>query len=265
MTTGQKEKRHVTMKNTVASIAALLVTAAGASASIGWDITLQTGETGSDWSVAALGQSTIEEGVNSDGVPTLRVVGSHTGASRIFSWDMTIASPVAGRGGPTFLFVNSNFTVENLTGATQPFTINVTVPGSLAGPLSITGSSSGSVGAGLQSIPGGGTPVDGATVSPNGMLPLYRALIDGVGVRDLASGSVSAAPFGTNPIGPVNFGFENTATPSVVANIGIRNTFRLTAGDNAQLTSTFAVVQIPTPAGIAAFGVMGLAGLRRRR
>jgi hypothetical protein len=253
------------MKNIVVSVAALLVTAAGASASIGWDITIQTGESGQDWSVATLGQSTIVEGVDANGTPTLRVTGSHTGGSRFFAWDMTIASPVAGRGGPTFLFVNSNFTVENLTGGTVPFTINVTVPGSLAGPLSITGSSSGSVGAGLQSTSNGSTPADGATVSPNGALPLYRALIDGVGVRDLVSGSVSAPAFGTNPIGPVSFGFENTATPSVAANIGIRNTFRLTPGDNAQLTSTFAVVQIPTPAGIAAFGVMGLAGLRRRR
>jgi len=251
------------MKNIVVSVAALLVTAAGASASIGWDITIQTGESGQDWSVATLGQSTIVEGVDANGTPTIRVTGSHLGTSRFFAWDMTIASVESARGGPSFLFVNSNFTVENLTGGTVPFTINVTVPGSLSGPLAIAGSSSGSVGSGLQSIPGGGTPADGASLTANGALPLYRALIDGVGVRDLASGTVNAAPFFTNPIGPLSYGFEGTATPSVASSIGIRNTFRLTAGDNAQLTSTFVVV--PTPAGIAAFGVMGLAGLRRRR
>lgn len=158
-------------------------------------------------------------------------------------------------------FVSAFFTVQNLTGNLQPFTITTSLPTiSLGAPTTMFGSTTGTVGDGdfVQDQFG-----NGATVRTLAGSPYYEALVDGIGVRQLYPDfQQNAAPLGiVNSIPAVNF--SGIAGPALISSIGIRNRFELTPGDNASFTSTFNI--IPTPGAVGLLGVAGLAMGRRRR
>lgn len=242
----------------IALSAGLLVLAAGAaqagSSFSGWDI--QIGWGGNTWSVAANPMTyTMTEYQGDNGHTRYRVIGSHTTPNWAFSWDIEMDPDP---------FISSSFTVQNLTGITQDVTVTAILPifPPLPGPGNImSGSLSGTVGDGdgLMDPNGNGATM---TTQANGR-PYYEALIDGGDVRSLRTApQFHAAPLGlTSDIDTVNFIGEGA--PAAFFTIGIRNAFTLTSMDNGSMTSTFFL--IPTPAGAAVFGLIGLAGLRRRR
>src|SRR5690606_36708696 len=121
--------------------------------STAWDIVINWGS-GSSWSVAANPQSyTIEEVPGHNGVTAYHIVGSHTTSSWSASWDMTLDPDP---------FVSSSFSITNVSGILQTFTITTITPAmALAGPTVMTGSISGSVGDGNGQVDQFG---NGATV-----------------------------------------------------------------------------------------------------
>lgn len=241
----------------IALSAGLLMLAAGAaqagSSFSGWDI--QIGWGGNTWSVAANPHTySISEYQGDNGHTRYRVVGSHATPNWTFSWDVEMDPDP---------FISSSFTVQNMTGITQDVTVTAILPifPPLPGPNIMSGSLSGTVGDGDGLLDPNG---NGATMTTqaNGR-PYYEALVDGFGARSLRTApQFHFAPLGlTSNIGTVDF--LNEAAPAAFFTIGIRNAFTITSMDNASMTSTFFI--IPTPAGVAAFGLIGLAGLRRRR
>jgi uncharacterized protein (TIGR03382 family) len=248
------------MKNIVALFAGLALSGSAMAGMTEWDITLQAGSN-NPWSVNLWGQSTVTVETQADGTVVTRIVGSHSNNDRDFSWDVMIEDNATRVGS---LFVSSNFSVSNNTGVLTPYTINVFLPGALAGPTSMSGSISGSVGDGDGALDQFGA---GATVQtqgfPIGANPYYQAIIDGAPVASLYNApSINQAPLGFTSAIPTQT-FAGSPGPAVAAFIGISNRFELTSADNAQFTSTFFVV--PTPGAIALFGLAGLAGVRRRR
>lgn len=158
-------------------------------------------------------------------------------------------------------FVSSFFTVNNLTNGLQPFTITTslaTIP--VGAPSTMTGSISGTVGDGDGLLDQFG---NGATVRSLGGAPYYEALTDGFTARQLyPANQVNSAPLIlTQPIAQMQF--VNEVGPGVAANIGIRNRFELTPGDNASFTSTFFIIPTPSVGGVLVLA--GLAAARRRR
>lgn len=158
-------------------------------------------------------------------------------------------------------FISSFFTINNLTNNLQPYTVTALLPTiALPSPTSVFGSTTGTVGDGDGLIDQFG---NGATVRTLAGAPYYEALVDGAGVQQLYPDfSSHAAPQGFVQSIP-NVPFGPQAGPALVGQIGIRNSFELTPGDNASFTSTFNI--IPAPSGIAALGMLGLAVARRRR
>lgn len=237
----------------VAGFAAFAGVATAAQAgTTSWDIVINWGS-GSSWSVANNpGSYTITEEEGANGAIAYRVTGAHTTSSWSAQWDMFLDPDP---------FVSSNFSITNVSGVLQTFSITTITPTmSLGGPTTMTGSVSGFVGDGNGLIDQFG---NGATVQTQGGLPYYEALVDGVDVRSLySSPQVNTAPLGlTNGIPAQNFIGE--AGPALIGSIGIRNHFQLTPGDNAGFTSTFLIV--PAPASLGLLGVFGLAATRRRR
>ncbi len=158
-------------------------------------------------------------------------------------------------------FIASFFTINNLTNNLQPFTVTALLPTiGLAAPSTVFGSTTGTVGDGDGLVDQFG---NGATVRTITGSPYYEALVDGAGIQQLypdASQHAAAQGFvGSIP----NLPFGPQAGPALVGQIGIRNSFELTPGDNASFTSTFNI--IPAPSGIAALGMLGFAAARRRR
>lgn len=199
------------------------------------------------WSIRQIGGGT------GDAPAMYRVTGAATIANNFsVSWELDLDPDP---------FVSAFFTVQNLTGNLQPFTITTSLPTiSLGGPTTMFGSTTGTVGDGdfVQDQFG-----NGATVRTLVGSPYYEALVDGVGVRQLYPDAQSnSTPLGlVNAIPAINF--SGVAGPALVSNIGIRNRFELTPGDNASFTSTFNI--IPTPGAAALLSVAGFAMGRRRR
>ncbi len=170
------------------------------------------------------------------------------------TWDMTV---------DTDPFVNGVFGLTNVSGMTQTFILNVTLP--IAPPVTPSSLIGGSVGGSVTDVNGGG-----GTVANAGAAPLFDGLIDGVSALPIITAPFSfSAPFpgGTANIPATNVGLPGPTIPgpAALSTIGINHTFTLTPGDTVSLTSFFQVV-IPEPAslGLLACGSV-LIGLRRRR
>lgn len=253
--------KHVSTKVVVLMAGACLSMASTAMAGIaGWDLQIQLGSN-QPWSSAANpGSSTVTETVR-DGKVIYRVTGAWSTANWACNWDFQFDPDP---------FISSSFTLQNLTGALNPFTVTVMAPAfpALSAPTTMSGSVSGTIGDGDGIVDQFG---NGATVltQVNGR-PYYEAMVDGAGVRSLLTAPRSdGTPVGLtrniNLPDPVQeqSDFIGEVGPAVNTTIGIRNAFMLTPGDNASFTSTFLIVPAP-----GAFGVLGLAGLvagRRRR
>ncbi len=161
--------------------------------------------------------------------------------------------------------ISGSFTLTNLSGTTQTFTVSATLgvlP--IAGPTRIGGS----YGATTYTDVNGDS---GVTVATAGANPFYRALIDGAGVQDLGFFNVTAfggpGVFGT--ISPELFGvpIPSQVGPGVSGSIGVAFPgFTLTAGDSVQVPFEFRVVPEP---GFAALFAISLAlillGLAREK
>ncbi|MBL8745502.1 MAG: hypothetical protein JNK58_04005 [Phycisphaerae bacterium] len=220
----------------------------------GWDMLVQVGN-GAPWSAVANPETwVVTTSTGPDGHLRYRVQGAAIGDGFSVSFN-TVLDPDP--------FISSSFTIQNMTGMTQNFTVTTTLPTFpvLFAPTTMTGSVSGTVGDGdgaLAPTGFGGT----VTTQANGR-PYYEALVDGLDTRSLYTApQVHNAPLGLTSTIPTQ-NFINEVGPAVISSIGIRNAFTLTSGDNAAFTSTFLIV--PTPSGLAVAGLIGLAGLRRRR
>lgn len=250
------------MKHVKAIVAVCGICAAAslASASVvlpqGWDFTVEAGDLrGTSWSAAQNPHTySVSTRVGENGSLIYRIIGAASHEGTDFTFDVEFDPDP---------FISSSFTVINNTGMLSPYTVTVTIPvmPPLFGPNTMTGSISGTVGDGdgLVDIYGNGGTVH---TQMNGR-PYYEAFIDGLSVRSLyAAPQLNAAPLNlTADIDTQNFIGE--AAPAALMSMAIRNSFMLTDGDNASFTSTFIVV--PSPAGVAALGLIGFAGLRRRR
>lgn len=225
-----------------------LVGSASAGVLQGWDIVISFN--GGNWSAAANPDKwTIEEVTNPDtGKTFFRVIGSHSNSNWTCDWSLDLDPDP---------FVAANVNVTNNTGLSANFVVTTVIPAipTLPGPTVMNGSISGSV------IDFNG--IGGATISTMPMLPWYEALVDGSVARTMYDdpSSVSALPQATQAIPKMNFSGEPYG--AVNATIGIRNNFTLTAGDAANLVSTFNIV--PTPAGLGVLAFAGVVAARRRR
>ena len=158
--------------------------------------------------------------------------------------------------------VSGPVAVTNNTNAIQQFTLLFTLVTGPIGPSTLVG---GSVSGSVTDVDG-----DGATVAAPGGGSIYEALLDGTGVATLLDDpfSKSVGGFLSDSIPGVSFG---TPIPSqlegaVVNTIGLRLDFTLTPFDSASFTSNFVVIPIPEPGsfGLVAFGLLGVAAIRRR-
>ncbi|GAB4107958.1 MAG: hypothetical protein Kow00105_12830 [Phycisphaeraceae bacterium] len=170
------------------------------------------------------------------------------------TWDMTI---------DTDPFINGVFGLTNMSGSTQTFVLNVTIPITPVTPSSLIG---GSVGGSVTDANNDGV----ATVANAGAAPLFDGQIDGVSVLPIIGSPFAfSAPFqgGTANIPATNVGLPGPTLPGPAAlnSIGINHVFTLTPGDTVALTSFF-VVEVPQPATLALLGagIMAIVGVKRR-
>ncbi len=171
------------------------------------------------------------------------------GDLRLDSWDLFLDNdPV----------VSGPVVVTNLNPLlSQQFTLIFTLP---TGPILPSTLIGGSVQGGMTDNNG-----DDATVSTAAGSAFYSALIDGVTVQPLYGDPQSFSAGGPNLSGNIPslaFGtpIPSQAGPAVVANIGIKIDFILTAADSASFTSVFRVEPIPEPSTAVLLG-LGLAGI----
>jgi PEP-CTERM motif len=180
--------------------------------------------------------------------------GQMTSADWNLTWDVTVDIDP---------FVNGVFGLTNMSGVTQTFVLNVTLP--IAPPVTPGSLIGGSVGGSITDANNDGT----ATVANSGGTALFDGLIDGTSALTIIGSPFSfSAPFagGTANIPATNVGLPGPTIPGPAAlvNIGISHTFTLTPGDTVALTSFFVVVPEPASLGLMASGVL-LIGLKRRR
>ncbi|MEN8253902.1 MAG: PEP-CTERM sorting domain-containing protein [Verrucomicrobiota bacterium] len=163
-------------------------------------------------------------------------------------------------------FVNANFTFQNMSGMTQSFILNVTLPITpTVVPSSLIG---GSTGGSFNDANNNGI----ASVGTVGMgSPMYSGEIDGVGVLPIYPDPTSfSATFAgeTVTIPAVNQGLPGPTIPGPAAysSIGITHKFTLTPGDTVAFTSFFVVEPIPEPSSIAMIGLVsgGIFFIRRK-
>ncbi|MEM8835591.1 MAG: hypothetical protein AAGD00_07205 [Planctomycetota bacterium] len=246
------------MNKTLIAAAGVACLAGGVSAGMvlpeGFSVTLQNGA-GQDWTLPA---EDIQEMATDGGTVIVSGMSNpYDGAATIeWSFELTGLSQSIARGPlPPVASVASNIAITNNTGTTQSYIFTVTQGFTVAGPLSATGSISGSVGD--SDFSGSGT------ISDTAGAPGYEALLDGTTFETLLDAPFSTTATGglTAPFGPDSF--LNTPTGGITASIGIRNNFDLTAGDQATANSTLFFV--PTPGSVAMLGIAGLAATRRRR
>jgi hypothetical protein len=168
-------------------------------------------------------------------------------------------------------FVFANTVLQNTSGSTQTFFLNIVLPitANVGPPVVISGSIQGGVSdtGGIGGPPG--APGDGALLSSVSPTAIYRAALDGSVVRTLLNhtSSVSAGAFGSNSFTP-SPSYLNEILPATNAttNIAIFLRFSLSPGDSASFTSVFNVVPEPSTALLIGVGFLGLlAGARRAR
>lgn len=245
-------------------VASVLAAAAG-SAQAGYtsNLDLQIDLGGQTW-VMSQYPSDWQSWVDTDGV--FHITGQSTcfqtpeGAiTAAYELVIDTRDPSGERGFPV-ASVTSNFTITNSFPVANPFSVTATLPIIIPFPATgMRGSHSGSV------IDNSASQ-NGATVSALAGGSLYEALIDGSTVQTLRNDpfSASAPGGGTNSISTTNFGVPAfLAGPAAGVQIGIRNSFILSAEDSVTSSSTFIIT--PTPGAAAVAGMAGLIGLRRRR
>jgi len=158
-------------------------------------------------------------------------------------------------------FLHAVWTVTNNLPNAQDFTLNATLP--ISPPVTGAVLTGGSISGALLDSGGGGATLE----SQAGGAPMYMARIDGADFHALLTAPqlITAAPYGTIPFGPAEFGvpIPNLPGPPALTDIEIETNFRLSGKDTATIVATFVVVPEPATMALLAFGAVGL--IRRRR
>lgn len=176
-------------------------------------------------------------------------------------WDVEVSGlgNVASDVASPSLFIFATLRLTSLVDFADDFVIEVSLPGKVLGPTTITGSVSGSV----ADTSGDG---NGATLSRNlAGDPFYTAKIDGLAVRTLLDAPFTffGDPNQTNPWDGGDYDGEGPH-PAVTLSISIAHNFRLTAHDSVVATSTLLVVPEPATLALLLFGVPAIVRRRRR-
>jgi PEP-CTERM motif len=163
--------------------------------------------------------------------------------------------------------ITSTFTLTNISGVTQTFIMNVTLPIALFGPTTVQGGYFGDAVTGTTYADGNAN--GNVTLATVGANKFYTALVNGVVSQDLGSFSVSAPVSGSLPQQSWGTPIPSAPFGAASGNIQIRWQFSLTAGDNVTTKGFFQVERpdpAPEPATVALIG-LGLAALAvaRRR
>jgi len=153
-------------------------------------------------------------------------------------------------------FIESVFTITNLTGGTQTFNVSFGLPIS---PGFNPAYKSGSLDIGFEDT--GGSAGAGVTLNS------WDGLIDGSSAMTLFAASIPCAGSGcTGSIGPVSDG-PLLHIAGVSTDIGLAMNFDLSAGDTITVTTRFEVTPVPLPAAVWLFGsgMLGIIGITRRK
>ena len=160
-------------------------------------------------------------------------------------------------------FVTANIVVSNNDIVNQNFSLLMTLPTGILGPMLERGSIVGTI---------TDLTFDDATVFAPVGSRIYTPMIDGT---PEAPGFLMVDPFSesaggpllSNSVGPEDFGIPTPVVTSqdVDSTIGILLSFDLTAGDSASFTAIFEVIPIPGPAGLPILAAAGLLMGRKRR
>jgi len=192
-----------------------------------------------------------------DGTGTWIIEGVAQTSDWTMDWGFEVNQTDAARGLDS-ASISSSFAFTNTTGNDAALfeVIGNALVGALSGPTTQTGSISGSLGS-------GNPLVETAMLStPTGDF-LFTGLVDGAGVQTLLDDSFGLSTNLTASFGPANN--LNLPGGGVLSTIGIRHSFGLTDGDNAQFAGVFLVTEVPAPGAAALLGLGGLAATRRRR
>lgn len=178
---------------------------------------------------------------NGDG--TFSAVGSDAAPSFSVLFDLTLNPDP---------FIGGNFTLRNLSGTTQTFTLTATLGATpIGGPTTLSGSQGEATFTDTN---------DSASVVLASTL-FYQAQIDGAAVESQGNFSLEASgePGISGTTAQGLFGPE--AGPGVGSSIGVAFSFSLTAGDTVEVPFEFAVV--PEPGLALLFAVAGAVFLAR--
>lgn len=185
-------------------------------------------------------------------------VGSAFGMNNLWRLDYNLAATVNGASGSQ----SGSLSLTNLSGATQTYSMILSLPTSVSGDY--TGLFNGSVSAVL--ITGG----PGSMSSVAGV-PLWTASSGGVVAGELFTDPFNATRSGpgATSLGSRSFGGSSPSHPTSAFGemLSISLNFTLSAGATASFSSAFAGTGIPVPApgALAVLGMAGLASRRRRR